>query len=498
MQLSSALATLSHSFQGEARARACSFWGSVVGIGIALGPVVGGLITQAFGWQWAFYVNLPIGLALIALIVRVIDSSKDPDAMRLDMPGVLCFGGALFLTTLALIEGTHLGWTGRPTLSELGGAVLLFVLIVIVERKQMCPMLELLYFLMPTYIGANLAQFSFSAGMLTMLTFIPIFLQRGLGHGAATAGLMMLPMVAPLFFVPRIVTRHLAHRLSGRSILALGLFLVCLGLFWFALVVQDIAYGPMLGGMLLTGIGAGLLNGETTKVGMTVISRERAGMASGVSGTVRFSGLVIGVAALGAILYGKVSAVVTGALVGASAGERLRIVLDITSGNLSGTTSARLEGFNIEALAVRAFASGYQSMFLAAGALSSYGMGRLPKGCYVAAMTTAPTTTTAFTPKEREYIRRELDMFFSSYPTVAEGFQLKIWRGGPQAGQRKLPPAAKTLLERGLMRLDTTSRIPRLFFTDAGLNDLRAMMADPRLANREKFAHIRQELGLNG
>ncbi len=105
---------------------------------------------------------------------------------------------------------------------------------------------------------------------------------------------------------------------------------------------------------------------------------------------------------------------------------------------------------------------------------------------------------TRFTAAERDYVRRELDMFFSSFPTVAEGFQLKTWRGGPQAGQPKLPPAAKTLLERGLMRLDTTARIPRLFFTDAGLDDLRAMMADPRLANREKFAHIRQELGLSG
>src|SRR6201996_3311081 len=91
MQLSSALATLSHSFQGEARAKAFAFWGSVVGIGIALGPVVGGLITQGFGWEWAFYVNLPIGVTLIALIIRVIDSSRDPEAMRLDLPGVACF-----------------------------------------------------------------------------------------------------------------------------------------------------------------------------------------------------------------------------------------------------------------------------------------------------------------------------------------------------------------------------------------------------------------------
>jgi hypothetical protein len=103
-----------------------------------------------------------------------------------------------------------------------------------------------------------------------------------------------------------------------------------------------------------------------------------------------------------------------------------------------------------------------------------------------------------FTPAEREYIRRELDMFFSTFPTVAEGFQLKTWRGGPQAGQPKLSPAAKSLLERGLMRLDVTSPIPRLFFTDVGLEALRVMMADRRLANPEKFAHIRQELGLDG
>ena len=113
-------------------------------------------------------------------------------------------------------------------------------------------------------------------------------------------------------------------------------------------------------------------------------------------------------------------------------------------------------------------------------------------------MNVAPVSAATFTPAERDYIRRELDMFFSSYPTVAEGFQLKTWRGGPQAGQPKLSPSAKTLLERGLMRLDATTRIPRLFFTAEGLDALRLMMADRRFANPEKFAHVRQELGLGG
>jgi hypothetical protein len=102
-----------------------------------------------------------------------------------------------------------------------------------------------------------------------------------------------------------------------------------------------------------------------------------------------------------------------------------------------------------------------------------------------------------FTAAERTYIRRELDQFFSTLPTVAEGFQLNTWRGGAKKGQPKLPPAAKSLLQRGLMRLDQPSPAPRLFFTETGIAALREMMADKRLADPVKFAHIRRELGID-
>jgi hypothetical protein len=110
---------------------------------------------------------------------------------------------------------------------------------------------------------------------------------------------------------------------------------------------------------------------------------------------------------------------------------------------------------------------------------------------------TKQAPTTGFAPAERDYIRRELDMFFSTLPTVAEGFQLKIWRGGPEAGKPKLPPVARGLVERGLMRLDTSERLPRLFFTKAGLVELRAMVANRRLADPKRFAHVHQELGID-
>ena len=123
---------------------------------------------------------------------------------------------------------------------------------------------------------------------------------------------------------------------------------------------------------------------------------------------------------------------------------------------------------------------------------------RLGETCYVKGMSTPETTSVAsFTAGERAYIRRELDMFFSTLPRVDEGFQLKTWRGGPQAGQPKVPPAAQTLVARGLMRLDAALRPPRLFFTEAGLAALRAMMEDRRIADPAKFAHVRQELGID-
>src|SRR5580704_6385789 len=102
-----------------------------------------------------------------------------------------------------------------------------------------------------------------------------------------------------------------------------------------------------------------------------------------------------------------------------------------------------------------------------------------------------------FTTAERDYIRRNLDQFFSTLPTVADGFLLKTWRSGPQAGQPKVPLPAKGLIERGLMRIDTTERWPRLLFTETGLVALRTMMTDRRLADPARYAHIRRELGID-
>jgi EmrB/QacA subfamily drug resistance transporter len=362
LQLSAALATLASTFKGDTRARAFAFWGSVVGVGITLGPIVGGFITQTFGWQWAFYINLPIGVVSIATIAAVIDESRDPGAVRFDLPGVLTFSAFLFLTTLGLISGNHDGWTSPHILIEGIGAVVFFLLFIVVEKLQTRPMVDFSFFRRPTYLGANVAQFAFAAGLLTMLTFMPIYFQHALGLSPRVAGLLMLPMALPLFIVPRIVDAQLSHRLTGRTLLTMGLALVSAGLAFLSLAAGALDYRLMLAGMLATGLGAGLLNGETTKVGMTVIPAERAGMASGISGTMRFTGIVIGFAALGVVLFSRIAAAIATALPALDESNRQGFIREIASGNLVGSGTASYSA-ELHTLALKSFADGYAALF---------------------------------------------------------------------------------------------------------------------------------------
>lgn len=399
MLLSGALATLSHSFRGHQRAKAFAFWGSVIGIAISLGPVAGGFITEHLGWTWAFYLNVPIGVAMIALTWKTIDESRNPHANKTDIPGALTFSGSLFLMTLALIMANREGWDSPTILSELAGSVVLFLAFLWVEKRQAHPMLDLSVFRRRTYVGANIAGVSYAAGLLTMLTYLPVYFQSGLGFSPQTAGLLMLPIAVPLFIVPRLVSAHLTHRLSGRVLLTLGLSLTGVGLIWLGVMAPRFDYTAMAFGLLIAGCGAGILNGETAKVGMSVIPPERAGMASGVSGTIRFSGIVLGFAALGAILFQRISAVVAQSLPASSAAEVSMLSHDIAAGNLAGAELISPTLTGVHALALQSFGAGYQAVLFTGAAITLIAAGctwRLVKSADTAPLPRhAPSTAEA-------------------------------------------------------------------------------------------------------
>jgi EmrB/QacA subfamily drug resistance transporter len=362
--LSAALATLSHSFRGADRAKAFAFWGSVIGIAISLGPVVGGFITQHFGWVWAFYINVPVGVAMIVLVMRTLKESRDPQASKIDYLGVVTFSSSLFLITLALISGNHQGWDNARVLFEVASSAVLFTLFVWVELRQERPMLDFGVFQRPTYVGAIIAGLAYAASLLTMLTYLPIYIQSGLGYSPQSAGLLMLPIAVPLFIVPRITAAYLTHRFSGRTLLTLGLVTISVGLFWLGITVTRFDYVSMIGGLLLAGVGAGILNGETAKVAMSTIAPERAGMASGISGTVRFSGIVLGFAALGAILFHRIAASVSSGLPSDALADPVTLTRSIAAGDLSGGT------LGLNSLAISSFGAGYQGILFVAAILA--------------------------------------------------------------------------------------------------------------------------------
>jgi EmrB/QacA subfamily drug resistance transporter len=379
LQLSAALAVLGHEFRGPERARAFGFWGTVIGVAVAVGPLVGGLITSAFGWRWAFLVNVPVGVALVALAVSAVEESKDPDASKLDVAGMLFFGSGLFCLVWALIGANADGWSSRPTVTKLAAAGMLLLAYVIAELVQKRPMVDFGLFRKRTFLGSSFAILGFASAAQVMMTYLPLYLQNVFGLSPAAAGLSMLPFALPLFFCPRIAA-SLSTGISGRALLTMGLLVVAAGNFaTAAAVAAHMPYAVVAIGMLMTGCGAGLLNGETAKVSMSVVPPERGGMASGIGGTLRFVGLVTGITGLGAVLTGEterhfVQAASALSLADAAGGGAHFIVSRIIAGDISGVVAQMAkptQALMLE-LSRNSFASGFTTVLLAGGVIAAF------------------------------------------------------------------------------------------------------------------------------
>ncbi|WP_297908236.1 MFS transporter [Thiomonas sp.] len=375
LQLSAALAVLGHVFRGPQRAHAFAVWGTVMGVAVALGPVVGGAVTAAFGWRWVFIVNVPVGIALLALSLSSVEESSDPDARRVDLPGMVLFGGALFLIVWAMIDANAAGWGSRSTLLRLAGGAALAAGFVIAERLQARPMVDLALFRRRTFLGSSVAMLGFAASAQVMLTYLPLYLQNAFGFGPAAAGLRMLPFALPLFIVPRAATT-LAHRMSGRTLLGAGLWITAAGNALTAwLIARHAGYAAVAVGMAWTGCGAGLLNGETAKVAMSVIPPQRAGMASGIGATLRFVGLVVGITALGVVLVGRTRHYLAAALAGSSRPYAPigTLVSHIVAGDPAGATAglSQAAARGLQALARAGFAQGFVDVLLVAAAVAA-------------------------------------------------------------------------------------------------------------------------------
>ena len=294
------LALIGQEFHGKDRATAFGVWGATVGGAVAIGPLVGGVITEHLGWEWIFFVNIPIGLAAIALTERKIVNVAAEDAEPVDLPGLLTFSLALFLLIFGLIRGNPEGWGSPLILACLGGAVALLLAFVAIERRSAYPMLDLHLFRNPAFNGVSAVAFGLSAGMFAMFLYLTIYMQGVLDFSPLEAGLRFLPLTV-LSFIASPIAGSLSHRIPIRILLGVGLTLVGVGLLLMHGVSPDSEWTTLLAGFLVAGVGIGVTNPGIGQAAIAVVPVEKSGMGSGINTTFRQVGIATGVAALGAI-----------------------------------------------------------------------------------------------------------------------------------------------------------------------------------------------------
>jgi EmrB/QacA subfamily drug resistance transporter len=300
--LAPALAIIGHAFHDQAeRARAWAIWGGMMGLTMVLAPVAGGVIAYAFGWRWAFYINVPVCILLTRVVLGLIRESRDDEARRLDPWGIILFAASLFGLTWGLINGQAQGWLSTSALAGFASGFASFLAFLAVESVQVRPMLDLALFRLPRFIGVALAMFAYAASAQVMASLLPLYLQNGLGLSPLKAGFAMLPFAVAMLVLPQ-VGRRLGRYLASQQILVLGLSIVGLGNLITAWGAADRSWPFLILGIVILGSGGGLLNGDTQKAIMSAVPRERAGMASGISTTSRFSGILLGFVMLSTIL----------------------------------------------------------------------------------------------------------------------------------------------------------------------------------------------------
>ncbi|HEX2360230.1 MAG TPA: MFS transporter [Solirubrobacterales bacterium] len=294
------LALIAQEFRGSERATAFGIWGATVGGAVAIGPLIGGALTDALGWEWIFFVNVPIGVAAIALTLTRVAESRDPSAPPVDWPGMVTFSLSLFLLIFGLVRGNAEGWESTQIVASLVGAVALMIAFVLIELRSSHPMFDLTLFRKPAFSGVSAVAFCLSAGMFSMFLYITIYMQDILGFDPFEAGVRFLPITLLSFFVAPIAGRLLT-RVPARVFFGLGLGLVGTGLLLMRGLEPDSEWTALLAGFLVAGAGIGMTNPAIASTAVGVVPPERAGMGSGINNTFRQVGIATGIAALGAI-----------------------------------------------------------------------------------------------------------------------------------------------------------------------------------------------------
>ncbi|HUZ44591.1 MAG TPA: MFS transporter [Acidimicrobiales bacterium] len=325
IMFATALALLAQAFQGRERGTAFGVWGAVTGLAVAVGPVLGGIITTEINWRWIFLVNAPIGVVAVIITLTRVEESKESSARRPDWAGFGLFTVALVALVYGLIRASEKSWGNTGVLACFVAAALLLGAFLLAERHGRHPMFELRLFRVPTFSGGLLAAFAMSASIFALLLYIVLYLQNDLGYSALATGLRLLFLSAA-----SLLTATAAGRLSAtmpvKWLIGPGLAIIGLGTLLMAGLHASTSWTHLIPGLILAGLGVGMVNPPLASTAVGVVPPAQAGMASGINSTFRQVGIAAGIAGLGSLFATRVRSDVTSGLrsipgIGAHAGQ---------------------------------------------------------------------------------------------------------------------------------------------------------------------------------
>jgi EmrB/QacA subfamily drug resistance transporter len=296
------LTLLSAAVSPERRGAALGAWSGIAGLAVAMGPLVGGAVVEGISWQWIFWINVPVGLGLLALSTQL-EESHGPDK-ALDLPGLALVSAGALGVVWGLIHGNGDGWTSTEVVGPIVGGVALLLAFVAYEVRAAEPMLPMRFFRNRAFAAANGASLLMYFGMFGSIFLLVQFFQTAQGYGPLEAGLLLLPWTAiELFLAP--LAGALSDRIGGRPLLAGGLALQAAGLAWIAAVsTETVGYESLIGPFVLSGIGMAMFFAPVANVVLSAVRPEEEGKASGANNAIREIGGVLGVAVLASIFGG--------------------------------------------------------------------------------------------------------------------------------------------------------------------------------------------------
>ncbi|HEY5059550.1 MAG TPA: MFS transporter [Gaiellaceae bacterium] len=326
MMFATSLAIISNEFEGRQRGTAFGIYGATIGFAVAVGPLIGGVLTTYAGWRWIFFVNLPVGVACLAGTLMYLHESRDEAHGGFDLPGLVTFSGAAFTGVLALLRGNDWGWGSVRVIGLLVASAALLLGFVAIQLRAERPTFDLRLFRVPAFTGAQIVAFAISAGMFSQFLYLTLYLQNVLGYSPLGAGLRFLPLSLLAFVVAPLAGR-LSVRMPVRFLLSGGLALVGVSLLLMHGISTGSGWTTLLAGFIVGGIGIGFVNAPLAQTAVSVAPRAQAGMASGINNTFRQVGIATGIAALGAVFQDRIKSELAGsppALANAAASGQYR------------------------------------------------------------------------------------------------------------------------------------------------------------------------------